>query len=284
MITIITQPDNYRGQYGKFAEFAVEATSSYEISYQWQYQSPNTAYWYNIIGATDAIYKFVLNQQYGTLYRCVLTDNDGSVTSQSAYTIQLTTTPARGFSNGFYWGEVYGILTQDERVHNIQRFCNRLYWWGWARNPICAVAGNVWLESDTSPGTWQEFDYMFGPDQDYRGYGFVQWSPVFHYSDWAVQYYPDTEWRNNGELQLARLYFEWKNNLEWQQWDAFIHSTRPIDELVEIFIVGYLGVQAGQEGSLPARKAQANWIDNNLKFCPAPWILKKVTERGRKNK
>ena len=283
MITITTQPENYRGQYGKFAEFAVEATSNYHISYQWQFQSPNTAYWYNIIGANSNIYKFVLNQEYGTQYRCILSDNDGTVTSQSAITIQLTTIPAQGYSNGFYWGEVYSMLQdQNKKIHNIQRFCNRLYWWGWSHNSICAVAGNVWLESDTSPGTWQDFDYMFGPNQDFSGYGFVQWSPVFHYSNWAVEYYPDIEWRNNGELQLARLYFEWKNNLEWQQWESFIHSDAPINDLVVVFIQGYLGVQPG--ASLQPRLDQANWIDQNLKFCPAPWILKKITERGKNNK
>lgn len=283
MITITERPENCRTQLGKFAEFEVRATSNSEISYQWLCREYDYQQFTPIIGATNSKYKFVLNVNYGWEYRCALTDADETIYTNAVTTIQLTTIPAQGYENGWYYEEVYGMFTDgSRRIHNIQRFVNRLSWWGWTMNAIAAVAGNVWLECDTSPGTWQEFDYLYGPEQDYRGYGFVQWSPVFTLTNWCVEFYPDIEWRNNGELQLARFYYEWKNNLMWQQWDAFVHSTRPTDELVVIFIEGYLGVQAGQEGTLQARLDQADWIYNNITPCPAPWILKKITERGRK--
>lgn len=285
MITIVQQPVNCITQIGLFAEFKVEATSNKQIYYQWRCREYNYQAFTPIIGADSDTYKFVLNVNYGWEYDCLVSDEDMGVSTNIVTTIQRTTVPAMGYKNGWYYEEVYAMpgFTQDMRLHNIQKFVNILSWWGWTMNAISAVAGNVWLECDTSPGTWQEFDYMYGPQQDYRGYGFVQWSPTFHLTNWIEITYPMREWRNDGDLQIARLYYEWQNNLEWGQWENFVHSTDTVENLCMQFIIGYLGVQPGSESTWPARKAQAEWIYNNITPCPHPLILKKMTERRKVN-
>ncbi|MBO4677437.1 MAG: leucine-rich repeat protein [Oscillospiraceae bacterium] len=89
---ITTQPSGKTVTAGAKATFKV-AASGEGLSYQWQYKASGSSTWKNKSGATKASYTVTAKESYdGILYRCVVTNAGGSVTSNSA---KLTVTPAK---------------------------------------------------------------------------------------------------------------------------------------------------------------------------------------------
>ena len=88
---ITTQPSAKTVAAGTKATFKVVASGE-GLSYQWQYKTAGSSTWKNKTGATKASYTVTAQESYnGILYRCIVTNSGGSVTSNSA---KLTVTPA----------------------------------------------------------------------------------------------------------------------------------------------------------------------------------------------
>ena len=88
---ITTQPANKTVAAGASATFQVAASGT-GLTYQWQY-SKNGTTWTNKTGATSASYTVTAKESYnGMLYRCIVTNAGGSVTSGTA---KLTVTVAK---------------------------------------------------------------------------------------------------------------------------------------------------------------------------------------------
>ena len=83
---IVSQPQSYTGAAGTTAVFAVEATGD-DLTYQWQYSSNGGETWINssTTGAkTASISIGALAYRNGQMYRCVITNEYGSVISDAA--------------------------------------------------------------------------------------------------------------------------------------------------------------------------------------------------------
>ena len=83
---IVSQPQSYAGAAGTTAVFAVEATGE-NLTYQWQYSSNGGEIWTNssATGAkTASISVGAMAYRNGQMYRCIVTNEIGSVISDPA--------------------------------------------------------------------------------------------------------------------------------------------------------------------------------------------------------
>ena len=81
---IITQPSDYYGAIGETAYFSVQVSGE-NLSYQWQYLSPNSTEWKNSTSAaarTNTMSIEMTAARNGQSYRCIITEN-GSETLTS---------------------------------------------------------------------------------------------------------------------------------------------------------------------------------------------------------
>ena len=93
--TITTQPQPVSVKAGEEATFTVNATGT-DLKYQWQVNKNDNAEFVNIDGATSESYKFnVASAEFnGYQYKCVVSNQSGSVTSNPAtLTVTEDTTP-----------------------------------------------------------------------------------------------------------------------------------------------------------------------------------------------
>jgi hypothetical protein len=94
----------------------------------------------------------------------------------------------REIEDDWYEGEdapraVYSLPTRDHsRLSSEQQIANAEYIFdyltahGWSKEAICALLGNIQLESWLNPGAWE----VGG-----TGYGLVQWTPAAKFLNWA---------------------------------------------------------------------------------------------------
>lgn len=78
------------------------------------------------------------------------------------------------------WIKGNRYLNQSEMENNATIIYSTLYSYGWSYNVICAVLGNMQVESTINPGIWQSLN----PNPN-LGWGLVQWTPSTNYTDWA---------------------------------------------------------------------------------------------------
>ena len=92
--TITTQPQDVEVKENETATFTVNATGTEPLSYQWQQSTDNGKNWTNIASANAAEYttgKTTMDMS-GYQYRCVVTDDGGTATSNAA-TLTVTALP-----------------------------------------------------------------------------------------------------------------------------------------------------------------------------------------------
>ena len=86
-VTIITQPQDTSVVAGNVVEFTIEATGVGDLSYQWQTSTDGGTTWKDtgLTGnKTDRLYWTATDAHNGRQYRCVVSDANGSVTSEAA--------------------------------------------------------------------------------------------------------------------------------------------------------------------------------------------------------
>ena len=130
----------------------------------------------------------------------------------------------------------------------------------WTLNAICAMLGNMQLESFLNPAQWEiGYGIEGGPN---HGYGLVQWTPWTKYTDCAEQ--RGYDWRNTYNPQLERIQYELENDEQWQPvlWHGmtfreFSQSEDAVATLTEAFLHAYENPRS--YASLPTRVANAEY-------------------------
>lgn len=111
------------------------------------------------------------------------------------------------------------ILSEGDSLQNAQIVANLCLGWGWKKESICALCGNMRLESWINPNIY-EFGYNHNLS---RGYGLVQWTPATKLIDWCNA--NSLDWQS-GDAQMARINYETEQNI---QWGPKVWGTPPYD-------------------------------------------------------
>ena len=98
-------------------------------------------------------------------------------------------------------------LSSSEQEQNARTFYEFFKGRGWSSQAICAMLGNIQVESSINPGIWENLEPFAG------GYGLVQWTPYTKYSEWASE--RGLSWENNGDAECLRIIYESENGLQW---------------------------------------------------------------------
>lgn len=286
MNSIIEQPIDTISNLGLITAFHCEGSAG--ANYQWQMRPHNGTFSdiINNTAQTDTLN--YVPDTYEVYFRCKLTFPDTEILYTNEVEIIAGQPVNVGMFNGWYYSERYGGLNTTQRWHNINRLMNiMINQWGWTPEASAGICGNIWAESGASPGSWEVWP-QGGQENTGRGYGLVQWtaarSTIIPY---ANQYFPLVQWRNNGDIQVSRLRYEWQNNIEWVGhggWNM-VHSDKAPADIADDFVLGYLRpTQAEYESSIGNRKHYALMIYDNYRRLPLIPILKKLTIEGRKNR
>lgn len=189
--------------------------------------------------------------------------------------------------NGWYCVNDYGALTQDEKRHNAQLAMSYLRRNGFTIYAAAGIVGNMWAESQMSPGQWQ------GNTEYSGGYGLVQWTPYTLYSEWA-----GPGWENNGQKQMERISYEKANGLEFYpssaypqwRWGNFSELepsegetiNEAINKATDIFLRNYLR-PSNPDATLANRQYHARWVYENAPGTVLDkWLLLYWSKRNRK--
>ena len=152
------------------------------------------------------------------------------------------------------------FLSFEEMTVNAQYILDFLTAYGWTKNAICGMLGNMQSESTINPGIWQNLD----EGNMSVGFGLVQWTPASKYIDWAtslgLDYY-------NMNSELLRILYEVENNVQWIatsdynfSFQEFTQSNESPEYLAEAFIHNY---ERPANPDQPQRATQARyWYDH----------------------
>lgn len=161
----------------------------------------------------------------------------------------------------YYYGNYY--LSEEQRTNNALYIYPILRDYGWTKESIAAICGNMYQESGINPGMWQ------GANTDRTGgYGLTQWTPASKVLIFlADNGYPETSM----EGQLAMLQHEIELNESHDpnsQWIAtnaynisflqFTQSTESVTWLTASFYYDYERPPAS-DTTLPLRQEKANY-------------------------
>lgn len=141
--------------------------------------------------------------------------------------------------------------------------------YGWSKNAICSMLGNMQRESTINPGIWQSLD----EGNTSLGYGLVQWTPATNYLDWC-----DSMGYEYGAMDsnLKRIIYEMNRGLQWIETDAypisfleFSTSTESIEYLTTAFLKNYerAGVEALSE-RISNAEYWFSYLENVQTFTP----------------
>ena len=187
---------------------------------------------------------------------------------------------------GWYSINDYGALSQNEKEFNANLAMSYLRRTGFTIYSAAGIVGNMWAESQMSPGQWQGNTPFSG------GYGLVQWTPYTLYSDWA-----GNEWENNGPLEMQRLTYEKANGLEFYpsttypqwRWNNFAELA-PTEGMTEndavnlaasIFLHNYL--RPASYDSESTRQYHARYVFEHCHGAGSMpiWMMFKMAKTGR---
>ena len=135
-------------------------------------------------------------------------------------------------------------LKLEEMQINATYIYNYLIENGWTKNAICGMFGNMQVESQFSPGRWEDTP----GDRMEHGFGLVQWTPATKLINWAKEKDLDPY---DIDTQLYRIVQEAiDDSPELYQWNSHLHdsemtfreftqSTESPEELTEVFMLCY---------------------------------------------
>lgn len=194
------------------------------------------------------------------------------------------------FLFGWYVNTSYSGLTSSEKLNNARQFCSHYYWdQGWSPVAICAILGNIDVESHINPGAIEGDPYGQLEDNSVMvnypgGVGLVQWTGAYNLVQYAID--EGREWYD-GNLQMQRLEYEKANGLEfvgqtvngvYYDWNMTnMWENVNVRDMTEAFCLGYLR-PADPSGTMANRKAQAEyWLNHfdDIKGQPKSLIIKK---------
>lgn len=147
-------------------------------------------------------------------------------------------------------------LSLEEMKGNAQVILDAFLSYGWTKESICGMLGNMQSESTINPGIWESLDQ----GNMINGFGLVQWTPASKYTSWS-----DGEgysWEDI-EGQIKRIQYEVENGLQWiatssypMSFEEFTKSTESPTYLANVFITNY---ERPFEPNQPLRGEQAEY-------------------------
>lgn len=177
--------------------------------------------------------------------------------------------------NGWYYApDAY--LTKEHRQNNAKLVKAFFRSMGWSYNAICAMLGNMEVESSINPGLIEGRKTTLDPDKD--GYGLTQWTPASKLINWANK--NGLSWRNSGNTQCQRIQYEMLGEYQWVQnvkisFGEFAKSTASIDYLTRAFCRNY---ERPADPDFDTRIANALYWYDFLKSQIPVWLLWKIKE------
>ena len=180
--------------------------------------------------------------------------------------------------NGWYYApDAY--LTKEHRENNAKLVHKFFRAAGWSYHAICAMLGNMEVESSINPGLIEGRKTTLDPDKD--GYGLTQWTPASKLINWANA--NGLIWLNNGDTQCKRIQYEMLGEYQWIQnvpisFAEFAHSNASIEYLTRAFCRNY---ERPADPDFDLRIANALYWYNYLKSKPPIWLLWKMAKEGR---
>lgn len=170
------------------------------------------------------------------------------------------------------WIKGNRYLNQSEMNNNATIVYSVLTSYGWSYNAICALLGNMQVESTINPGVWQGLT-----QNPLLGWGLVQWSPSTNFTDWADQ--------NNYQHDDGNAQLEWIDSVttSFGQWvprdgydisfDDFKVSSESVDYLTRAFAHNF---ENPPNPDNPVRTENANYwyeyLQNVNPFNPHPGV------------
>lgn len=201
---------------------------------------------------------------------------------------------------GWYWATAYEDMTVDQKWHNAQLAVNILCRNHFTHAAAAGIVGNMWAESNMSPGCWEE--WIDEPNKT-RGYGLVQWTGNVDHSGENPYIYWVTHdldmgnaWENNGPLEMNRILYERDNNIEFVGsaqypggWLTYqnIGLIEPTREDVEyagaMFLYDYLRPTPEEAAATVGNRKALAWQVFQGTREPVPaWLLFKMSQLNRK--
>lgn len=157
------------------------------------------------------------------------------------------------------WISSNNYLTVSQMENNAQLVWNFFKGYGWTKNAVAALLGNMQGESNINPGLWESRD----EGNMNCGYGLVQWTPANKVIDWLES---NGYAINSGFGQCARIIYELENHIQYYATNAFnfsfydfAHSTQTPEYLAKAFIYNY---ERPYNYNQPQRETYArNWYN-----------------------
>lgn len=145
----------------------------------------------------------------------------------------------------------------------------------WTLDSVCAMLGNMQAESYLNPAQW-EHGHPVGVRGRW-GYGLVQWTPWYKYTDWAEQ--EGMDWRTYFDGELYRIQYEmlqgegfqWITRQEYPlSFYEFTQATTAdysLDWLTMCFFSNY---ERGEGGEQARKNNAAYWYQYFTGHPPTP--------------
>ena len=203
--------------------------------------------------------------------------------------------------NGYYLCLDYGLryLTDEQIKNNGLRLAKRLYRFGWTKEAIAGLLGNVEVESGMNPGCCENDAYFSRPFNELLdntdmlryediyggGIGFTQWTPgIRKYIDGFCETFdPPLLWYD-GDSQAQRLKYEAETNVQMPNMDRYITYHMDPAAMAEWFLYAY-EKPADPEASVAERRRLGTKWYNYIRFRlhkPIDYFLWSKQNRERK--
>lgn len=137
------------------------------------------------------------------------------------------------------WIRSNNYLTLEQQKHNASLIWLYFKDFGWSKNAVAALLGNMQAESNINPGLWENQD----EGNLNTGYGLVQWTPAQKVIEWLEG---NGYAKDSGIGQCARIIYELKNALQYyptrdypESFAEFSTSNKSPEYLAQAFIRNY---------------------------------------------
>lgn len=159
------------------------------------------------------------------------------------------------------WISSNNYLTVSQMENNAELVWNFFKSYGWTRNAVAALLGNMQGESNINPGLWESRQ----EGNLNCGFGLVQWTPATNVINWLEG---NGYAINSGFGQCARIIYELENHIQYYATNAFnlsfyefAHSTQTPEYLAKAFIYNY---ERPYNYDQPQREVYARYWYNHL--------------------
>lgn len=159
----------------------------------------------------------------------------------------------------------YDALTEEQKDYNAEIIFNYLEFKGWSDDSICAVLGNMYMESGLNPRQWQGGYSGIGNEQ--QGFGLVQFTPSTKWTNYCAE---NDYWYGDIFIQLDAIDSNFNNQFADSvkgsikiTLDEFKENSynRSINELTDDFMRHYERIA---DSSIDKRIEKANYYKGEV--------------------